>query len=121
MGRFVLEFNIAYVDIGQRIKDFRIKQNITQEKLAELSSVSVPHMSNIELGKTKLSLPAIINIANALNVSVDEILCGNLNQGKFLLNNEYASLLSDCSTEEIKAINSIAKLFKDSLRKIEGK
>ena len=115
-----MEFKIDYADIGERIKHSRTRQNITQEKLAELASMSIPHLSNIELGKTKLSLPAIVNISNALNLSVDELLCGNISQGKALLNDEYTALLSDCSTDELKVINSMAKLMKEFLRKIGG-
>ncbi len=115
-----LEFKIDYVDIGQRIKQSRLKQNITQEKLAELASISIPHLSNIELGKTKLSLPAMVNISNSLNSSVDALLCGNLNQGKAVLQDEYIALLSDCSTDELKVINSMVKLMKEFLRKTGG-
>ena len=50
----VMEIN--YKDIGVRVKQERINKNITQEKLAELSGVSVTHMSNIENANTKLSL-----------------------------------------------------------------
>ena len=61
----VMEIN--YKDIGVLVKQERINKNITQEKLAELSGVSVTHMSNIENANTKLSLPVLINIANALD------------------------------------------------------
>lgn len=47
---------INYKDIGIRIKQERINQNITQEKLAEITGISVTHMSNIENANTKLSL-----------------------------------------------------------------
>ncbi|OLN33548.1 hypothetical protein DSOL_0795 [Desulfosporosinus metallidurans] len=33
----------------------------------------------METGSTKPSLPTIIKIANALSVSVDELLCDNIN------------------------------------------
>ena len=42
----IMEIN--YKDIGIRVKQERINKNITQEKLAEISGVSVTHMSNIE-------------------------------------------------------------------------
>lgn len=43
----VMEIN--YKDIGVRVKQERINKNITQEKLAEISGISVTHMSNIEM------------------------------------------------------------------------
>ncbi len=115
-----MEFHIDYTDIGNRIRISRQNQKITQEKLAELAGISIPHLSNIELGKTKLSLPAIVNISNALQVSVDELLCGNVKQGKALLKNEHMIQLEDCSTDELKVINSMVRVMKEFLRKTGG-
>ena len=62
---------IDYKAIGQRIKIARIKKGITQEAVADLIDITPAHMSNVETGKTKVSLPTLIEIANALSVSVD--------------------------------------------------
>lgn len=66
---------LDYRAIGKRIKIARIKADLTQEALAEKASLSTTHMSNIETGNSKLSLPTIVSLANALSVSVDEFLC----------------------------------------------
>ena len=71
---------INYKDIGIRIKQERFNQNITQEKLAELSGVFVTHMNNTENANTKLSLPVLINIANALDCDSSILLFGILLQ-----------------------------------------
>lgn len=71
----VMEIN--YKDVGVRVKQERINKNITQEKLAELSGVSVTHMSNIENANTKLSLPVLINISNALDCDSSILLFEN--------------------------------------------
>lgn len=85
----VMEIN--YKDIGVRVKQERINKNITQEKLAELSGVSVTHMSNIENANTKLSLPVLINIANALDCDSSILLfensTSNLNSSLLINNN----------------------------------
>ena len=107
---------INYLDIGKRVRARRLHLGISQERLAELTDFSVSHMSAIETGKTKLGLPAIVYIANALNVSVDELLCGSLMQGKPVMQNEFAGLLADCTTEEARIILSVAKALKKSLR-----
>ena len=65
---------IDYDAIGLRIKIARIKAKITQESLAKQIALSPTHVSNIETGNTKLSLPTMINIANVLAVSVDDLL-----------------------------------------------
>lgn len=74
---------INYKDIGVLVKQERINKNITQEKLAELSGVSVTHMSNIENANTKLSLPVLINIANATLFSITQS-CMNTDTAKCL-------------------------------------
>lgn len=63
---------LDYRSIGRRIKIARIKADLTQEALAERVPLSTTHMSNIETGSSKLSLPTIVALANALSVSVDE-------------------------------------------------
>ena len=69
---------IDYDAIGMRIKIARIKAKVTQEVLGDKTGLSVVHISNVENGNAKISLPSIIAIANALSVSVDELLCDNV-------------------------------------------
>ena len=47
---------IDYKAIGQRIKIARIKKGITQEAVADIIDITPAHMSNVETGKTKVSL-----------------------------------------------------------------
>ena len=39
---------IDYKALGAKIKEYRKKENITQEQLAEMADISLSHMSNIE-------------------------------------------------------------------------
>ena len=88
--------NIDYVAIGKRVKEIRVAKNIPQEKLAEKADLSVPHTSHVETGNTKASLKTIVNIANALEVSVDELLCDNVVRSKHVFEKEMADLLENC-------------------------
>ena len=63
-----------YYEIGQRIRKFRKAQGLSQERLAELVDISTTHMSHIETGNTKLSLPVLVDIAQVLHASTDELL-----------------------------------------------
>ena len=65
---------LNYEMIGKRIRAERIKKGWQQAELAFRSDVTSAHLSHIETGKTKLALPTIVKIANALSVSVDELL-----------------------------------------------
>lgn len=51
---------VDYKAIGQRIKIARIKKGVTQETVADLIDITPAHMSNVETGKTKVSLPTLI-------------------------------------------------------------
>ena len=111
--------DIDYKAIGKRIKLIRIRRDIKQDTLAEMAELSPSHMSNIETGKTKLSLPMIIALANALKVSVDELLCDNVLHSKAIFAGEAAAVLGDCSDYEIRILVDMLKAAKESLRKNE--
>ena len=66
--------DIDYLAIGKRIKAYRKERKMSQEELAEEIDISVPHMCNIENGKTKFSLPILVGLANALAVRPDALL-----------------------------------------------
>ena len=107
---------INYKDIGIRIKQERINQNITQEKLAEITGISVTHMSNIENANTKLSLPVLVNIANALNCDANIILFGNTNSNLNASLSMISKILSDCSSKERIIIIDTIQALKNSLK-----
>lgn len=69
---------LDYVAVGRRIKAARIQRGLTQEKLAENAQISTSYISKIETADTKLSLQVIIDIANALQTSVDALLADNV-------------------------------------------
>jgi len=64
--------------IGKRIKEKRKQRGLTQAVLAEMSGVEPSNISHIERAATKLSLPTLVSIANALQVSADELLYDSL-------------------------------------------
>jgi len=110
-----LELN--YKDIGIRVREERLKQKITQERLAEMAELSITHVSHIETGGTKLSLPALHKIAWALGVSMDSLLCDSLAQAKEIFESELLNYTNDCDETEIRVITDTIKSLKDSLRK----
>ncbi|MDO4178848.1 MAG: helix-turn-helix transcriptional regulator [Phascolarctobacterium sp.] len=107
-----MKFEIDYKAIGARIKSARIRKGITQGAIAKMAELSTPHISNIETGNTKLGLPTIIHLANVLDVSVDELLCDNIQRSEAIYNNELSELLKDCSVDELHIIAEIAKVIK---------
>lgn len=106
-----------YHDIGKRIRSKRKELGMSQEKLSEMVEISVTHMSHIETGNTKLSLPVLVKVANALKVGADELLCDTLVSSKQIYNNEIANLLEGCDNTQIRVITDVIKTAKQSLDK----
>ena len=107
---------IDYVSIGNRIKEIRTEKGWTQAKLAEESGVEPSNISHIERAATKLRLPTMVSIANALEVSLDEIAYGSLAKSNHVAVKLIDDLLSDCTPDEVKAITEIIRTTKTVLR-----
>lgn len=108
---------IDYKAIGRRIKFARIRKEVTQESVAEKVQMSLQHISNIETGNTKLSLPAIIAMANAVGTSVDEFLSDNVKHSKHVFIKEANEVFSDSDDYEVRVLVDVLKATKDALRK----
>ena len=57
--------------IGKRIRERRLKLNLTLENLAEKTDLTQNFIGNIERGNDNPSLETLIKIANALAVNTD--------------------------------------------------
>ena len=108
---------IDYKAIGQRIKIARIKKGITQEAVADLIDITPAHMSNVETGKTKVSLPTLIEIANALSVSVDVLLCDNVLASQNIFKGEAKEIFEDCDEYETRFLVDLLKCAKSAMRR----
>ena len=62
--------------IGINIKAERLKKNLSQEQLAEMTNISIPTISLIETGKQNTSILNILEIASALDVDVSSLVEG---------------------------------------------
>lgn len=60
--------------LGERVRALRISKGIKQEQLAELVNKSTEHISFIERSERSPSLELLIDISNALDVSVSHLL-----------------------------------------------
>ena len=56
-----------------RIKEYRVKHGITQEKLAEIVGVRRETIIFLEQGKYNPSLKLAHNVAGALNTTIEEL------------------------------------------------
>ena len=109
---------IDYYAIGKRIRSYRRERGLSQEVLSEQADVTPAHFSHIERGHTKPSLPTLVRIANALDISVDDLLCDNVEKSRHVRVRDVDRLLDDCTPQEIKALTEILIAAKKALRTI---
>ena len=109
------KLELDYTAIGIRIRRYRKEQGLTQQVLAEMSDQEPSNISHIERGATKLSLPTIVNVANALGVTVDTLLCDSVTASKDVYLREIDAMLSGCSHQELKIITATVRSLKDAL------
>lgn len=63
-----------YVGLGRRLRAERKRHRMTQEDLAEKVGISLSFLGHIERGSRKASIETLVNIANALEISLDYLL-----------------------------------------------
>jgi len=63
----------ASAALGKRISVLRKKKNITQVELSKLVGVTQPQISSYEIGRLRPPHDFIAKVAEALDVSIDEI------------------------------------------------
>lgn len=101
---------IDYKKLGLKIKEKRKKLGYTQESLSEKLNLSVSHLSHIENGSAKVSLNTLVNIANTLNLSLDELFSIELSNSMNI--KDLNDFLKNCSEEEKKLLFENLNLLK---------
>jgi len=94
--------------MSNRIKKLRKEQNIRQQTLADLVNCSQQTISKIENDKMIGSVDLIIDIAKALNTSVEYLMCQDQNYQS----NQYNDRLLKMANQHLELLN-ILKLLKD--------
>lgn len=92
-----------YIALGQRIRQERLKLNLTQEKLAEDVGLSSTYIGQVERGERSVTLGKLVLIVNRLGVTVDFLLSDSIapdNDGEYRI----WSQLMDGRTESEKAL-----------------
>lgn len=107
---------LDYVAIGKRIRKIRMEKKWSQKDLMERLDISKAHMSHIETGSTKLSLPMLVDIANALQTTTDQLLSDNVYSSAPVFKKEIEQILCDCDTYELSVMIDTMNLVKSSLR-----
>ena len=59
---------------GKKVKEIRLKKNMTQAELAKVLGVHPTYISSIERGTRNMALKNIERLAQALHVSIEELI-----------------------------------------------
>jgi len=104
-----------YYEIGQRIRKKRKAAGLSQDQLAEKVGISTTHMSHIETGNTKLSLPVFVELAEALEVRTDELLYDAAPANRSVSIDEIIKMLEHCDSRQLRIMEDIIKATKVAL------
>lgn len=106
-----------YYAIGQRIRKIRKAHRLSQDELAERIGISPTHMSHIETGNTKLSLPVLVDLANAMGVRTDDLLYDSTAAQRSASIEAIVQILGSCTTQQVKIIEDLVLAVRTSLEK----
>ena len=60
--------------IGNKFQEYRLKNNLTQNQVSELTGLEPRHISQIERGLSKGSIDTLLKLCNAYKITPDIIL-----------------------------------------------
>ncbi len=100
---------INYLALGKRIAFFRSKSHLTQDDLADRLNMSRTFLARIETSSRHPSLETIVELANALGVSTDDLLVDSLTHSVSTADTEVHRLLLECNELETKILTRTLK------------
>lgn len=93
---------------GSRVRLNREKLGLTREKLAEMINRSENYLICLEKGDKSCSVHTVYQLSNALRVSTDELLYGDIMEQKELKDKEIISnIINKCNEKELEIIKDI--------------
>ena len=99
------------IAVGRRIKAAREVKHMTQEKLAETIDLSTAHISVIERGVKVPRLDTFVAIANALEVSADDLLIDVVDHAAQHQISEFGEELASVPVEQQRRILNAVRAF----------
>lgn len=109
---------IDYELLGQRIRQTRLKAGMTHKALSGIIDLSPSHYSHIESGKTKISLPTLVAITQALDTTINSLLYDSTPVLIDAYDKDFKDLLKDCSRDEKEILLQNAIQMKAVMEKL---
>lgn len=98
----------AIEQLGKVIKNARIKNNLSQEQLAELLGVSPSHIKHMESGLRKPSVENLFQLVQILHFSLDALIQPEM-LGTDERTQDIRTLLADCSPQQLELISDLIR------------
>ena len=106
---------IDFYTVGERVRENRKANGYTQIRLAEAVDLSTEYICEIETGRKKASLTALVRISKVLGITIDELLFGEYNTEDSSIR-AMAVVMKDCTEYERKVLCDNMKSLKLILR-----
>lgn len=106
----IIDAEVDYKLIGERIRAERMKAGISQDKLAEKIDIATAYISRIERGLAIINLKRLAQIAKALEVPLSSLVSDTTKESENYLSKEFQEVLSQCSGDKQRLIYNIAKV-----------
>ena len=97
--------------MGNRIKEARKNQKLTQEQLAERLDVSVEFVGQIERGLKLPSMQVFVKLIEALNVSADYLLRDSVSTGQLFGENALGRKIENLKPKQRIALEALIDTY----------
>ena len=68
------EQRVTRVGVGQRVREWRLRRELSQADVARVTGITQASLSNYENGKRDMPLSTLLGVSAALNVSLGDLL-----------------------------------------------
>ncbi len=110
-----------YIALGKTIRNIRLSRGMKQKDLAELCDLSDSYIGHIENARGIPSLETVVKVANALEVTVDQLLSKSYKNPEVIYLREIAERIEKYPvSQRIQACEGF-NAFLDSLEKFGSK
>ena len=106
-----------YKRLGERIREERLKLNLTQAQLAEDIEISDTYMGAIERGERSLTLDTLVRLTNRLGVSVDYLLSDSVSNSDSNIFEQFKQIIDGHTTEQKEMAIGILRTMFSYLKK----
>ena len=100
---------MAILSIGKRIQKIRKEKGLTAEKLAEASGITTNYMREIENDRRTPSVSTLVDVANALEITANELLCDLINKNEEIILNDITRKMKGLNHKHLSLISSVVE------------